>query len=199
MRIERLDGQSALLALADAVAVERGGDLASAFAVELAIDAMRAMGERKWRKRKAWERMMRDIDARVADQPQAGEASLVAVAMRGAHVYGACVGRCAAWALARGVEQDLAGLQDRSPLIGSGEAAGRFFETTIAGPDEDGRGGGALLLMTSGVWGHVDRKHLIDAALRQSAENAVARIEEVARWRFNGALAEDVGAVVVRR
>ncbi len=190
-----------LAAIADA----RGDDMPAAqtarMAAVFAIQALDDLDPKRYRKPRWWRKLLREIDRGVAAADGVGETGLLLLATDGGNVYLAGVGECAAWILGRGFDQDLSAEFPKSPLLGSGEAHPAFAQATLPGPtDEDrARGGSALLAMTPGVWQHVDKAHLADAALHNAPEGACARIEEVARWRNNGALADDVAAIVIRR
>ncbi len=221
LRVDRLSEDAALIALASSTAPGApGAPGPAANACAAALDRLRALEPRKWRKHKSWERLMRDLDEALrGPAPGAGSpataapsvipapVSLLIIALDGAHVFGASVGECAAWMLRRGFNHELTSHELLRAHLGAADdlAADRAlascaFESTLPGPtDDNARGGGALLLMTRGLWKHVEQSHLFDAALHMSPERAVARLDELARWRFNGTLAEDFAAAVIRR
>ncbi|MEC9373761.1 MAG: hypothetical protein VYC34_07955 [Planctomycetota bacterium] len=171
----------------------------------LALESLQQLDPRKHRKPKSWQRLVRDLDAELARRlPENTTASLLAIAVDAATVHAAAVGACALWILGRGADHDLTAEQPASPLLGAAQSpAALCIASTIPGPrdiDHDVKhGGGALLAMTPGLHRHVDRAHLIDAALRNQPEPATHRLEELARWRNNGALTEDFAALIIRR
>lgn len=203
LRVERPDDDTTLIAVADGAGVQRGGGDAARLACDAAVEEMLAMGERRRRKDRAWERLIRRIDARVGDAPEAGACTLVAIALDGGTIAGVSVGDSAAWVLGRSADHDLTVRQPAAPLIGDGAGGGAVFHATLPGPasvDDRGKhGGGALVVMTDGVWRYVDRRFIIDAALHNGPETALRRIEEMARAGLNGRLIDDFALVIVRR
>jgi len=190
-----------LAAIADAKGDDELAALTARRAADHAIAALAVLDPKRYRKHKSWEKLLRELDAVIAADDKMGETGLLLVAADAGHVYVAGVGEGAAWILGRGFDQDLSAELPKSPLLGSGEARPAFAQATLPGPagEDHARGGAAILAMTPGVWKHVEKAHLAEAALHRAPEGACARIEEVARWRNNGALADDVAAIVIRR
>lgn len=203
LRCERLGETTLAAVVADGVSCGPGAGAAARYAVGAATPLLRAMPQNKRRKRKAWERLFRMVDRVVARREGAGLCAMAALIADDGVVRGASVGHGAVWIVSPSVRDDVSTKQSSEPLIGTGRVAATFFDATLPGPtseDERGkRGGGALLVMSSGLWRQVDEKHIVDAAIKHNPQDAAARLEEVARWRFNGALAEDIAGVVARR
>lgn len=169
-----------------AVADGAGKSADAGFAAEFAIKhAMNFVGrETSPLPAEQWFKIVGEIDGPLSLEPS-GECTLVVADIGADRVTGASVGDSKAF-LIDGRMVDLTANQQRQPLLGSGEAVVRAFESALTA--------GTILVCTDGLHKYAAKDKLVAAA---AAMNSRALID-LGRLP-NGKLFDDAAAVLVRR
>jgi serine/threonine protein phosphatase PrpC len=133
--------------------------------------------------------LLRNIDSALDADVDAGETTVVIVAVSPFGISGASVGDSAAW-LIRGVEcTDLTRHQQRKPFLGTGVASPAPFEEA---PDS-----GALLLASDGLIKYTSAERICGAASLPDMELAALELLSLVRYP-SGSLPDDVSVVLLR-
>ena len=151
-----------LLVVADGVGGRAGGGEAAQLAVDLVSDHQYGVGSEPT----AWSALLTYIDGEIADDPQAGETTLVLVDVGPTEICGASVGDSQAYLFATGepLAGELTQYQQRKPFLGSGAARPMSFACDLP------IGGATVLVASDGLFGYV-------------REPAIARITRLPRPR----------------
>jgi serine/threonine protein phosphatase PrpC len=178
-------GDVTIVAIADGAGGISGGAAAAELACELAcstpIDPMLPLG---------WATHLSDIDQAIAAEFNAGETTLVVVALRCDTIVGAAAGDSVAWLVRDDTITDLTITTPRKPLLGSGAALPQTFGPVLLGS-------ATLLLATDGLWKYAPRDQLACAVRSAIVPGRLDHVVDLARLR-SGTLQDDVAAALIR-
>lgn len=183
----RVFGDLAIVALADGAGGRAGGGEAAQIAVDEAAKA--APSVRKAREARFWARWLREVDALIRDDAQAGETTAIIAAIGADFVAGASVGDSSVWLIGAENWLDLSENQTRKPFLGLGGASPLPFSARLKGQ--------TLLLASDGLTKYADWERL--AQIARGAEIETAADELIAAVRTtSGAFADDVSCILCR-
>lgn len=117
-------------------------------------------------------RVMENIDAILADDPDAGETTLVFALLFENSISGAAVGDSAAWLVRPSSVVDLSEMQKRKPLLGSGRAAPTEFGPLPAT--------GRVLLATDGLLDFLPHSRIADVVLNAPLPDVPVQLASLA-------------------
>ena len=172
-------GDMVLLCLSDGAGGIGGGSIASRMVCALSSDISSIS---KFSSEVEFELLLREIDAALCNDSEAGEATCVLVLIRAGQATGASVGDSQCWLFEADFEYELSRLQNRKPLLGSGGAVPIGF-----GPVELN---GSIVLGSDGLFNYVKTPN-IRASLPEGAEYLVKLAEN-----STGYLQDDCSAIV---
>jgi PPM family protein phosphatase len=178
-------------ALVVAVADGSGGQAGGGEAAQAVIDAV----ERRLAEglvpldKAAWCALLVDLDRIIEEDPQAGEATAVVLAVGRRFIVGACVGDSRAVLLGRASVLDLTERQNRRPLLGTGGA----LPVPIMAPSKVG----TLVVGTDGLFAYVQPKELQRLASGRGSLDERARALLEAVRLPSGGLSDDVALCLV--
>lgn len=175
-----------VLVLADGAGGRSGGRAAAEGVIRLALDQARALASDSLEPVE----LLRAIDAALAGDPVAGEATAVVAVVTPSQVHGASVGDSGAWLVSGDPVTDLTRRQVRKPMIGSGAAVPIAFGPVALA--------GRLLLASDGLLKYSPRDRLLAAANEPRLSEAVNALIETVRLR-SGALPDDVAVILCER
>jgi len=175
-------GDRLVVMLADGAGNHAGAGFAAEFAIR---NAMKFAGREKQPLQAAqWLNIVQEIDEPLSMEPS-GETTLVVADIGRDRISGAGIGDSKTFILSDGLT-DLTAKQQRAPLLGSGGAVAREYES--------GWGDGIVLICNDGLHKYAAREKLVAGAQGLDA----AALIELARLP-NGTLFDDAGCVLVRR
>jgi hypothetical protein len=178
-----------LCAVADGQGGQPGGGPAARRACRAALDAASRHPASRLGRPEVWSALLREADAAVACDPDAGYTTLVALAVAPDRVCGASSGDSAAVLLGDGVRHVLTGRQHKNPPVGSGGAVFVGFAAALVGA-------WTILALTDGVWKYAGWQRVLDADPRRPGDAILTDLLQRARLPGSGRLQDDFTAVV---
>jgi serine/threonine protein phosphatase PrpC len=133
-----------ILGLADGAGGFSGGACAAEMFVA-GVQSACARPDLDLRSAEAWSKLLADLDHQIAQAPEAGETTGIAMIVTTAALIGASCGDSEAWLFAADSHEELTGNQVRKPRLGSGRAEPRGFRATAHG---------ILLMASDGLFRH---------------------------------------------
>ena len=186
-RAEVIDqGESVLIVVADGA----GGRPGAAYTAEAAVRMM-CEGAAALRPGDlfAWSGLLRRVDDALAQDPAAGETTLVAAVVSPQGIVGVSVGDSGAWLIGPHGVQDLTARQQRKPFLGTGAAVPVPFAVPWAG--------GTLLAASDGLLKYADRARIAEVAREDDLDQAARHLVDLVRLP-SGKLQDDVTVVLCR-
>ena len=135
-------------------------------------------------------RVLENLDAKLADDPVAGETTLVFATVTEGCIVGTAVGDSGAWLVTSDGITNLAEFQEPKPLLGSGRSSPTEF-----GPHPLA---GRLLLASDGLFDFLPRGAIAEVMLTSPVQEAPARLVSVLS-ATSSPLADDVAIIVVEQ
>jgi PPM family protein phosphatase len=181
-----------LCALADGQGGQAGGARAAQLACRVCIEAASAQQPAILPIRPdAWETILRQADAAVASDPEAGFTTLIAFCIQKDAICGASNGDSGVYAVSAGWPGAiLTGRQHKDPPIGCGGALPVGFTARLKRP-------WTVLALSDGVWKYAKWDRVADAASRLTGQVIINMLRKQAGLRGNGRLQDDFSIVVL--
>lgn len=180
-----LNGDAAVLVVADGAGGRTGGAEAATEFVELAKSrAAELTGE------EACVQLLRDADAAIARSRHGGETTGLVVVVTPRKTFGASVGDSAAWWVSPHQAEELTAGQKRKPFLGTGVAAPVPFVHHFAL--------GSIVLATDGLWKYTSLERVREQVIGQTSDCAAQGLVRLVTYP-SGALPDDVGVIVCHR
>jgi hypothetical protein len=130
-------------------------------------------------------------DQAVAEDREAGFATLIGLSVQSNRVTGASCGDSAVVAIGKeSAPRVLTSHQFKNPPVGSGEANFIPFERELVPPWK-------VLAMTDGVWKFAGWEKVWDLAARLSGEELLAELQSAARLKMTGEFPDDFTVVLL--
>jgi serine/threonine protein phosphatase PrpC len=178
--------------LADGQGGRSGGAEAARLACRIAVDAVLSRPIASLPRAGTWVEALRQADARVLADPEAGFTTLISFAVVVGQVIGASSGDSALWvAGADGRVVDLTERQSKNPPIGSGGAEPTPFVARLSDS-------WVVLAMSDGVWKYVGQDGVRGALRRHRGRELLDALVARARLPRSGGLQDDFTAVVLQ-
>jgi serine/threonine protein phosphatase PrpC len=174
----------AILAVADGAEGRSGGAEAS----QMAIDFINSQAS-SIKSQKDCERLITEIDRRVANDAVAGETTVVVVVVGENEIAGASCGDSGAWVITNSIIDDLTAHQVRKPFLGTGVAMPVGFARTPFI--------GTVLVATDGLLKYTSRESIAAVVTESTLEAVAERLVSLVRYK-SGALPDDVGIALCR-
>ena len=184
------DADCWLCFVADGQGGRPGGGPAAQLACEAALASSLAFRPEVLTSARTWPGIIRQADAAVARDSEAGFTTLVALCAHHGRVAGASCGDSAAIILSGENAKQLTAAQQKNPAVGSGEVDAVPFAVSVKDPWR-------LVVMTDGVWKYVGWDHVIEAARRTGGKTLINELRRSARLPGNGQLQDDFTIVVL--
>jgi len=185
------DPASWLCALADGQGGQLGGGRASQLACQTALDGAARLPPRVLSDMAHWPALLREVDATIARDSEAGYTTLIGFAVSEAALVGASSGDSAVLALsAGGIGQFLTAHQVKNPPVGSGGAVFVPFAARLKSP-------WMVLAITDGVWKYVGWDRIIQLASREHGPALLAALQEAGRLPGSGHFQDDFTVVLL--
>jgi hypothetical protein len=182
-----------LYALADGQGGRAGGARAAQLACRVCIEAASAHQPAILAIRPdAWEAILRQADAAVANDPEAGFTTLIAFCIQKDAICGASNGDSGVYAVSAGEPGGiLTARQHKDPPIGCGGAWPVGFIAHLKTP-------WTVLALSDGVWKYAGWDRIADAASRLSGEHLVDLLRKQAGLPSSGRLQDDFTVVAIQ-
>jgi serine/threonine protein phosphatase PrpC len=178
--------------LADGQGGRSGGGEAAQLACRIVLEAVLSRPIASLSRAGTWVEALRQADARVLADAEAGFTTLIGFAVVGGQVIGASSGDSALWvAGADGRVVDLTERQSKNPPIGSGGAEPTPFIAKLSGS-------WVVLAMSDGVWKYVGREGVRAALQGRRGQELLDALLARARLPRSGGLQDDFTAVVLQ-
>jgi hypothetical protein len=186
------DPDCLLCALADGQGGQAGGGRAAQHACRACIKAASAHQPAILAMRPdSWETILRQADAVVANDPEAGFTTLIAFCIQKDAICGASNGDSAVYAVSTGeTGAILTERQHKNPPIGCGGAWPVGFAARLKRP-------WTVLALSDGVWKYAGWHRVADAASRLSGQGIIDLLRTQAGLRGSGRLQDDFTVVVL--
>jgi serine/threonine protein phosphatase PrpC len=178
-----------LCALADGQGGRAGGARAAALACRVAVEAAARLTPADAIEPDAWDAILRQADAAVEADPEAGFTTLICLALVDDAVVGASCGDSAILAVCAGHPCELTRRQFKDPPVGSGAATFMPFEWELTAP-------WAVLLVSDGVWKYAGWDRLIRLARTERGPRLVEALQAAARLPGSGRFPDDFTVVL---
>ncbi len=174
-----------VLVVADGAGGRSGGTEAAVMAVEVVRQHVEQLGDPA-----ACADLLRTVDRRIFQDPNAGEATCALAVVTDDQVFGASVGDSGVWMIGTTAVVDLTRRQSRKPFVGSGSAWPVDFVQRKAK-------GEILLLATDGLLKYTSQERIVAACRESNGESCAARLIELVRYP-SGALPDDVTVILAK-
>jgi PPM family protein phosphatase len=178
-------GESLIVAVADGAGRIGGGDYAAQTIIQCVSE--RIYENFDYSQGEAWISLLLEIDWLLIEDPDAGEAAAVLLAIHSKGITGGSVGDCGAWLIGGQEYQDLTQAQQRKPLLGSGDALPVDFNVLPSM--------GTLLVATDGLFNYTTPKNICEAVgSGEDKEYNPQKLIDLVRLR-SGQLQDDIAVV----
>ncbi len=148
------DGPRIVMSVADGAGGRSGGTEAACRAIEWIRENVSNMHDAE-----SCSQILRDLDEKIASDPQAGETTCAPAVVTRDEIYGASVGDSSIWMVRNdGAHDDFTRDQERKPFIGTGAA----WPVSFRHP----RQSGCLLLATDGLFKYASAERITNACLQ---------------------------------
>lgn len=186
------DSRIWLCALADGQGGRSGGFAAANLAVSHSITSARALSANQLADCSAWERVARQADIAVQNDPQAGLTTLVCLSISTDQVCGVSSGDSAALLLMNGKSMILTEKQAKNPPVGSGAAIFRCFSSPLVVPWK-------LMVMSDGVWKYLGWERLIALSQQSNRNDLISNLTDTVRSLHQGHFPDDFTVAVLQK
>ncbi len=182
-----------LCALADGQGGQAGGARAAQIACRVCVEAASEYQAAKLATRPdAWEAILRQADAAVSEDQEAGFTTLIAFAIRNEAICGASNGDSGVYAVtAGGLAAILTDRQRKNPPVGCGGARPVGFAARLNRP-------WTVLALSDGLWKCAGWDRIADAASHLSGDDLINCLRKNAGLPASGLLQDDFTLVVVQ-
>jgi len=177
-----------VMVVADGAGGIGGGAEAASHVVRQVAEAVRV--ERDLLDPGLWCALLKEADASLLSDRDAGETTAVVAACSPTQIAGASVGDCGCWMLAPERRVGLTLRQQRKPLLGSGGAIPVPFARSFSA--------GTVLVASDGLLKYASMESIASVALHHPVDDAVGRLVDLVRLK-SGALPDDVAIVLCRK
>jgi hypothetical protein len=193
MRPHPSDPDCLLCVLADGQGGCAGGGRAAQLACRVCIEAASVHQPAVLAMRPdAWETILRQADAAVASDPEAGFTTLIAFCIQKDAICGASNGDSGVYAVSAGEPSGiLTARQHKDPPIGCGGARPVGFAASLKRP-------WTVLALSDGVWKYVGWNRVADAASRLSGKELMDLLRKQAGLPGSGRLQDDFTLVAIQ-
>ncbi len=185
-----LDADCWFAFLADGQGGQAGGGPAARLACHSALAAALGCRPAELTDPSTWSGVLRQADAAVAADADAGFTTLVGLCVSRGRVVGASSGDSAALLVSRGKANELTAGQHKNPPVGSGAAVAVSFEAAVKEPWR-------VLVMSDGVWKYVGWDRVVEVAARACGSAMINELQRLARLPGSGGLQDDFTVVVL--
>jgi PPM family protein phosphatase len=178
--------ENLIVIVADGAGGIGGGAYAARMIIQCASERICEIFE--FSQSETWIKLLHELDWLLAEDPEAGEAAAVLLAIHSDGITGASVGDCGAWLIAGQEYQDLTQEQQRKPLLGSGEAFPVGFSVLPFV--------GTLLVASDGLFNYTTPQNICEAVGSASTnECSPEKLIDLVRLR-SGQLQDDISVVL---
>lgn len=185
-----LDPDCWLCFVADGQGGQAGGGPAARLACQTALAAAVGCRPVGLAQPSTWTDILRQADAAVAADADAGFTTLVGLCVYSDYVVGASTGDSAALLISGGKHNELTAGQHKNPPVGSESAVAVPFAAALREPWR-------VLVMSDGVWKYVGWERLVEVASRASGPDVIAEWQQSARLPGSGRFQDDFTVVVL--
>jgi serine/threonine protein phosphatase PrpC len=179
-----------LCLLADGQGGQAGGGPAARLACQAALGAALECRPEELLDPATWSDILRQADAAVTADPDAGFTTLVGLCVYRDRVAGASNGDSAALLVTGGKALNLTAGQQKNPAVGCGDAVAVPFAARLSEPWR-------VLVMSDGVWKYVGWDRVVAIAGRTPGPAVIGELQGAARLRGSGRFQDDFTVVVL--
>jgi len=179
-----------LVSLADGQGGQSGGAQAGRVAAQTAVRLAASCAPPELLKEISWLPVIVGADDAVAEDPAAGYATLVALAVSGRSLAGASVGDSAAFLRSNGQDRMLTEAQRKNPPIGSGAAYPSGFSASLRSP-------WTLLVVSDGVYRYIGWEFIASLIDGHHGRDLLQALLEAQKNSHRGVLGDDFTALLV--
>ena len=166
--------------LADGQGGQSGGAEAARIACRVASGAAFQLSPQQLSEPSMWITLLKQADAAVCADPDAGFTTLIGLCITGDALHGALSGDGAVLVVSEGgVPRQATADQLKNPPVGSGAARFVPFSASLAGR-------WSVLAMSDGVWKYVGWERIFEAVATHRGPSLVAALQGAARLRRSG-------------
>jgi serine/threonine protein phosphatase PrpC len=176
--------------VADGQGGQAGGREAAQLACRAALDAALACQPEGLIETATWSDILRQADAAVAADPDAGFTTLVGLCVYRSRVVGASSGDSAALVISGGKARELTADQRKNPPVGCGAAVAVPFAVAVTVPWR-------VLVMSDGVWKYVGWDRVTEIARRACGPLVITELQEAARLPGSERFQDDFTVVLL--
>lgn len=191
VRIYSDDAHVLLCSLADGQGGQAGGGVAARIAVRESLDAALAFSVEELWQPATWYGIVSAADEAVAEEDEAGFATLITLCVTGNKLCGASCGDSAALLIDGERELWLTEDQRKNPPLGSSATRPVAFFAELAASWK-------LLVLSDGVWNYVDWDGVARLAQQKQGEELIAALRQAVLQTNGGKLPDDFTAVLVQ-
>ncbi len=180
-----------IVVLADGQGGQRGGARSATLACRSAMDLALALKPSELLKLGAWPKVLMQVNALVAADPDAGYTTLIGFCLIGDNLIGASSGDSAVMICSEGVKiQELTSSQRKNPPVGSSGAVFVPFACQLIRPWQ-------ILVMSDGVWKYVGWEAIRDLVAREKGQSMLEALQGLARLPGSGRFQDDFTLVLM--